>query len=167
ALTAAARDALGFTAPLAGLRAELRRRLGPATRSAGTPPPSVEQRAILIFQLAQVLGWTPQALHELDPVDWYRLVAEIEAFAPVNRQRVFHMAYERRFYAQALDALALHNRRQPHLPRHVGFQAIFCIDEREESLRRHVEEVCPAAVTYGIAGFYFVDMYYRGAADAH
>src|SRR5262249_974450 len=47
------------------------------------------------------------------------------------------------------------------------FQAIFCIDEREESIRRHIEELAADAVTYGIAGFYFVDMYYRGASDAH
>src|SRR5262249_14140771 len=34
-------------------------------------------------------------------------------------------------------------------------------------LRRHLEEVAPDAITFGIAGFYFVPMYYRGAADAH
>jgi uncharacterized protein YbcC (UPF0753/DUF2309 family) len=161
ALAAAARDAIGYAGSLAGLRAELRRRIE-------SPPPGIEQRAIPVFQLAQILGWTPEALHELDPVDWYRLVAEVESFSPVERHRVFHLAYERRFYTRALDALALHNRVAARPRRRAGsFQAIFCIDEREESLRRHVEEVCPAAETYGIAGFYFVDMYYRGAGDAH
>jgi uncharacterized protein YbcC (UPF0753/DUF2309 family) len=167
ALAAAARDALGFTGPLAELRAELRRRLGPPQ------PPSVEQRAILVFQLAQILDWTPEALHQLDPVDWYRLVTEIDTFSTVERHRTFHLAYERRFYTQTLDALALHNRSKAHPPPRAGlersprFQALFCIDEREESMRRHVEEVAPAAETFGIAGFYFIDMYYRGAADAH
>ncbi|HRF00623.1 MAG TPA: DUF2309 domain-containing protein [Pirellulaceae bacterium] len=47
------------------------------------------------------------------------------------------------------------------------FQLIACIDDREESFRRHLEEVCPQAETFGAAGFFSVAMYYRGAADAH
>src|SRR5205823_7652488 len=81
------------------------------------------------------------------------------------RRRVFHLAYEHRFYTQTLDALALHNRPSPETP--PRFQAMFCIDEREESIRRHLEELAPGVATFGIAGFYFIDMYYRGAADAH
>ena len=47
------------------------------------------------------------------------------------------------------------------------FQAMFCIDEREESIRRHIEELAPDAATFSTAGFYSIAMYYRGAADAH
>ncbi len=161
ALADTARKALNFSRPLRELRDELRERIGPPT------PPSVEQRAFLIFQLAQFLGWTPEALYQLDPVDWYRLVAEVETFSSVERRRIFHLAYERRFYTRALDALALHNRRPRAGPKTPRFQAMFCIDEREESIRRHIEELAPDAVTYGIAGFYFIDMYYKGADDAH
>jgi uncharacterized protein len=161
ALADTARTSLGFNGPLSALRDDLRGRVTPR-RS-----PSAPQRAFLVFQLAQVLGWTPEELHRLEPGDWTALVEEIEGFSAIERRRLFHLAYEHRFYAQTLDALALHNRTprtQPQAPR---FQALFCIDEREESLRRHIEELIPDAVTYSIAGFYFVDMYYRGAADAH
>jgi uncharacterized protein YbcC (UPF0753/DUF2309 family) len=161
ALAYTARTALGFTGPLAGLRDELHRRLGPAR------PPSAEQRAFLVFQLAQVLGWTPPELARLEKGEWARLVEEVEAFSGIERRRVFHLAYERRFVTQTLDALALHNRTPHPDPPAPRFQAMFCIDERAESLRRHLEELVPDAVTFGIAGFYFVDMYYRGAADAH
>jgi uncharacterized protein YbcC (UPF0753/DUF2309 family) len=161
ALAHLAREALRFTGPLRALRGELRRRLGPRR------PPSPEQRAFVVFQLAQVLGWSPADLHRLAEGNWATLLEEIETFPAVERRRILHLAYERRFYAQALDALALHNRRPQPEPAAPRFQAIFCIDERAESLRRHLEEVAPDAVTFGIAGFYFVPMYYRGTADTH
>src|SRR5262249_15020185 len=74
ALAHLAREALGFAGPLRALRAELRRRLG--TRQ----PPSTQQRAFVVFQLAQVLGWSPAELHRLSEADWATLLEEIETF---------------------------------------------------------------------------------------
>src|SRR6185295_4854724 len=48
-----------------------------------------------------------------------------------------------------------------------AFQAVFCLDEREESMRRHLEEVEPSCETFGTAGFFNVAMYHKGASDAH
>lgn len=42
-----------------------------------------------------------------------------------------------------------------------SFQAVFCIDERECSLRRHIEYVAPACETLGAPGFFGVEFYYR------
>jgi hypothetical protein len=177
ALAYTAQDVLGFSLPLHALRDELRQRIEPAR------PPSVEQRAFLVFQLAQILGWTPEELHRLGVGEWATLVEEIELCTSLERRRVFHLAYERRFRTQTLDAIALHNRtpraapltlRSPPVAGGKGrvrgalrFQAVFCIDEREESIRRHLEELAPDAATFGIAGFYYVPMYYRGVTDAH
>ena len=47
------------------------------------------------------------------------------------------------------------------------FQLVTCIDEREESFRRHLEEVAPDCETFGAPGFFGVVMYHRGVGDAH
>jgi len=156
-----ASQTLGYRGSLSALRQVLQERIGIR------PLPSVEQRAFLVFQLAQVLSWTPEVLNRLEEADWIRLLRETEEFSSLERRRLFHLAYEQRFYRRTLDALSVHNRESRSQPASPSFQAFFCIDEREESLRRHVEEVDPEAVTYSIAGFYFVTMYYRGLADVH
>jgi uncharacterized protein len=130
-------------------------------------PPSVEQRAFLVFQLAQVLGLSPDVVYRLSRPEWAALMREIESFTGVERRRIFHLAYERRFTVQTLDAVALHARRPAVRPASPRFQATFCLDEREESFRRHLEEVAPDVETFGIAGFYAVAIYYKGVADAH
>jgi len=154
-----ASEALGFSGPLSDLRAELRSHL--QLRVA----PSTEQVAFLVFQLAQVLGWSPNELHKLNTAQWLRLVEEIETFSAIERRQVFHLAYERRFLTQTLDAFLLHSPRA-YLPENPRFQVITCLDEREESFRRHLEEVAPDVETFGVAGFFAVPMYYRGATEA-
>jgi hypothetical protein len=41
----------------------------------------------------------------------------------------------------------------------VSFQAMFCIDEREDSIRRHIEHVAPDCETLGTPGFFGVEFY--------
>jgi uncharacterized protein len=127
---------------------------------------SSKQQAFNLFQLAQILGWLPEQLATLTVTDWQHLSTEIETFGDLQRRRVFHLAYEHRFRAQTLDALA--SRKTVHIkPKgRPQFQAVFCLDEREESIRRHVEEAAPHAETFGAAGFFGVVMYYRSAAAA-
>src|SRR5205823_3757875 len=82
-------------------------------------------------------------------------------------RRIFHLAYERRFCIRSLDALSLHAGRPAERLLLPGFQVVCCLDEREESFRRHLEELAPEAETFGAAGFFGVPIYYQGAADAH
>jgi uncharacterized protein len=42
-----------------------------------------------------------------------------------------------------------------------AFQAIFCIDEREDSIRRHIEAVDKKAETFGAPGFFGVEFYFQ------
>ena len=129
--------------------------------------PKVDPRAFLVFQLAENLGWSPADLYQLSPGVWSRLVEEVEAFGGLERRRIYHLAFERKLRNQLLDAIAAHSlvaRGQIARP---TFQVVCCLDEREESLRRHLEEVCPDCETFGTAGFFGVAMFYRGIFDVH
>ena len=72
----------------------------------------MEQRAFLVFQLAQILGLSPDVLYHLDKTAWATILEEIESFSGLERRRVFHLAYEQRFCTQTLDAIALHAQRR-------------------------------------------------------
>jgi uncharacterized protein len=131
---------------------------------------SIESRAFTVFQIAQFRQWTPKSLAAMDTVEWKRLLQEIDAFHSLERRRVFQSAYEHHYRVRALDAISIHSAERLHkdsTSKTPKFQVITCIDEREESFRRHLEEVEPLCETFGAAGFFAVIMYYRGAAEAH
>ena len=159
-----ARAELGYRGPLA----ELKNHLASNGKFDGEcPPPATSQRAFPVFQLAQLLGWSPGELSRLPADGWADLYRAVDGFDEVERRRVFHHAYERRFRVQTLDAVGLHPPHRFAAGTRPRFQVVTCLDEREESFRRHIEEVAPDAETFGVAGFFNVVMYYRGAADAH
>lgn len=163
-----AREAIDYRGNAAGIRAAAANKLDQRPRAVA------EQRAFLIFQLSQLLGWSPEALYRLTREEWSQLASEIESFSRLERRRIYHLAFERRYRVQALDAVVLRNRR-PTISRAASvtpsrrrptMQVVCCIDEREESFRRHLEEISPHCETFSAAGFFAVAMYYRGAADA-
>ena len=147
---------------LAALWTELRdrypRRRGPGSLS----------RAYLLHQVSQLLGLTARDVLMLDDNEILRLEHAVASFDGVARRRLFHLAYERRYRVELLDALACHDRfavsATPSRPR---FQFVLCMDERCESFRRHLEELGPEFETLGTAGFFGVAMYYRGIDDWH
>lgn len=161
ALSHTARIELGYRGPLSNLR----QAIGAHVEKHGGL--SVEQRAFKVFQLAQVVGWLPEQLIKLTKADWTLLLQEIESFSIMERRKVFQRAYENRLLTKTLDAISIQSRRSRERIPNTRFQAIFCLDEREESMRRHLEEVAPTVETFSTAGFYSVAMYYRGVADAN
>ncbi|MBX3436136.1 MAG: DUF2309 domain-containing protein [Planctomycetaceae bacterium] len=156
-----ARTTLGFRGPLSELLDTVGSNDGEESFH------SVEQRAFQVFQLAQVREWMPQELNHLSPSEWSQLIEEIEQFSEFERRRIYQQAFERRYEVGLLDALATHAPRLRHEVDVPKFQMCCCIDDREESFRRHLEEIEPACRTYGLAGFFGVAMYYRGTDDAY
>ncbi len=138
------------------------------------------RETFLLFQVAQLLGWTPMELDQLSDSDWRELHNELTRFDGLQRRKIFQEAMEREYRFAALDAISAtasaHASARSICKKEVGgrwasealpsFQIVTCIDDREESFRRNMEEVDPACETFGAAGFFAVAMYYRGSADA-
>lgn len=122
-----------------------------------------------LFQLCRRVGITAEKIDGATAEQKQRLTEEVAAFDELERRRVFQLAYERRHEHLILDPLASFRRVSP--PRDFGSrpeaQVFFCLDEREESIRRHLEEVAPKVETFSAAGFYGVAVDYKGIDDAH
>lgn len=79
---------------------------------------------------------------------------------------VWQEAFEWSYYAPLLGALKAKSTRRRLPPPKATAWAVFCIDDRACSVRRHIEEVAPDIATFATAGFFGLDFYYRGVDDA-
>lgn len=132
--------------------------------------PRALHAAYQLFQLASVAGLSLGQLEALGAPGARAALAAIEAFDEVTRRQVFQEAFEHHHRAQILDALAAQRPQRPERPsappERLDFQLICCFDEREESFRRHVEEVHPRCATFGAPGFFGAAMRFRALDQA-
>jgi uncharacterized protein YbcC (UPF0753/DUF2309 family) len=133
-------------------------------RGASSMPSGLDLELVYeAFLTAQLAGLGPSEIAGADTAR--RWLAEIRAFDSNERRRLLHLAYERRHRIGVLDGIVGHCRQRPPSAKTARFQAVFCIDDREESLRRHLEEIRPDVQTFGYAGFFGVTMAYQGIED--
>jgi len=117
-----------------------------------------------------------ELLLEIDALDFYfgeiwspisyRMKEKVsELFSPsipneLSQVRaIWQDAYEKTYYDEVLNGLiqkAVTTSNQKPL-----LQSIFCIDDRECSLRRYIEQVHPAIDTFGTAGHFNVEFYFQ------
>lgn len=77
-------------------------------------------------------------------------------------QEIFQKAYEWTYYAEVLNGLKNAMKHSPPIDKkETSFQALFCIDDRECSFRRHLEYIDPNCVTFGTPGFFGVEFYFQ------
>ena len=125
------------------------------------------------FDVMQILGYSSSAVRALSAEELNRLSGEINSFHERERRRLLQLAYEYRHERQILPALFSHRRSLVYenvgtigLRKRFSAQVMFCIDEREESMRRALEEVNDEIETIGAAGFFGVAINYAGIDDA-
>ncbi len=139
-------------------------------RAVTLTPPKLDRLTPVarFFDAAQLCGLPASFLATLPPEVFERLVHEVAACHETERRRLLHLAYERRHEMSILGPLSKH-RLMPRLAQptdRLAAQVVFCIDEREESMRRALEEVDPSIETVGAAGFFGVAIDYTGIDDA-
>ncbi|HIE53615.1 MAG TPA: DUF2309 family protein, partial [Chromatiaceae bacterium] len=117
-----------------------------------------------LFRLAQHLGLGATALRAAGEKGARALLETLGRLDEEQAGYLRLLAYERRYREEALRALALNHgrgrwRTRPERPL---AQVMTCMDDREEGLRRYLEELEPRIETLGAAGYFNLTMDWRG-----
>jgi uncharacterized protein len=113
------------------------------------------------FVTAQLLGLSAGDLRTEVARDAF--LRSVARFQSVERRRILFLAYERHYQLQVFDAFSAAPCASPRLA--PTFQMVLCIDDREESFRRYLEELDSTVETFGFAGFFGVPMRFQGLED--
>lgn len=110
------------------------------------------QLSLSLYQITQSFKLNERWMQRLDHSELLKLIDEIDSSEFRDRVRLWHEAYEHHFHREAILALANHTETPPE--KFTYAQVLFCIDDREESMRRHLEELDSQVETYGVVGFF-------------
>ncbi len=126
----------------------------------------IVKRPLALLGAALHLGWTGQDLRRAILTSGASLTEELDRMGTLSRLRIWHDAFERAHAKEILGTLSA-RRRQPIAQSPApDLQVVTCIDDREESFRRHLEELGGERVaTYGSAGFFGIAMSYASLDD--
>jgi len=102
-------------------------------------------------------NWQPISEVHHTPVS---LFAKIPVSELDDCYMIWQDAFEWSYYDEVLSGLS-QNRQRVQQTSTKNFQALFCIDDRECSIRRYVEQYAPDAETFGTPGFFGVPFYYQ------
>lgn len=73
---------------------------------------------------------------------------------------IWQEAFEWTFYNQALTGMQQKSQEIASIEK-PKFQALFCMDDRECSFRRHIEYIEPSVKTFGVAAFFNFEFFYQ------
>ncbi len=115
------------------------------------------QLALSLYQITNSFKLSERWMQKYSSEELITLVDEIDTSELRDRVRLWHEAYEAHFHREAIESIATHADHRKGDGANYA-QVFFCIDDREESIRRHLEEVDPDLKTYGVVGFFGIDM---------
>lgn len=120
-----------------------------------------------LFRLTQHLGLSGYDIRTQSLQTCEVLLAALDGLSSSQRGYLWLCAYERRYREELFNALANNRGRGRWAKRdnRPEAQVIFCIDDREEGIRRHLEELNPHIETLGAAGFFGVPINWRALDD--
>ncbi len=120
-----------------------------------------------LFRLAQLQGWAAADVRGLPEAVRDHLLAVLDGFPESAHGPVWLAAFERHYREEILGALAANRGRGRWRDRPVRpkAQIVLCIDEREESMHRALDELNGDYETFGAGGFFGIAMDYRGLDD--
>ena len=133
---------------------------------------NVYRSAWPLFRLAQHLGLHGDALRALDEAqvaELFRMLADLD---DERAGFIWLRAYERHYREQIFTALKANHGRGRWAARDYKendstapsptAQVVFCMDDREEGIRRHLEEHAPRVETFGAAAHFNVFNFWHG-----
>ena len=136
-------------------------------------PKQISLNDLIVFELLMeidnldyVLGekWKPLSeLINVAPTDLFSEVSNSELHEVF---KIWQDAFEWSYYDEVLAgvkqlSLSKQKNVDVKVSEQKSFQAMFCIDERECSLRRHIEHIDTSCETFGTPGFFTVEFYFQ------
>jgi hypothetical protein len=115
-------------------------------------------------RIAKIFKFSQDEMNASSDQIWKQCFDYLQNHTEWERRYYFHLAYEYHHQQSMLQPLQHHlQQKKSQVAEQKPFaQLFFCIDEREESIRRHLEETSPEIETYGVAGFFGVSMAFQG-----
>jgi uncharacterized protein len=103
-------------------------------------------------------NWKPLAQKlSNEPID---LFADVDVTELDEVTNLWQESFEWTYYDEVLKGIQS-VAKENNTPPAKTFQAMFCIDDRECSLRRHLENVDPSCETFGTPGFFGVEFFFQ------
>lgn len=110
------------------------------------------------------LGSTFKPLSQFVTTEPITLFAEIENTELNEILKIWQDAFEWSYYDEILAGIQqniMNKSSKENKQNSKSFQALFCIDERECSLRTHIESIDNSSETFGCPGFFGVEFYFQ------
>lgn len=128
---------------------------------------SVYRSGWRLFRMAQHLGLSGDVVRKLSVEQVESILHCIDQLTPDKTGFLWLQAYENHYRDRLFNAVqANHGRgRWKMRAKRPDAQVVFCMDDREEGLRRHLEEHNPSIETLGAAGFFGVAINWKALDD--